>query len=63
MTKQLPPEARPYKLDGGVLELLACPACAGDLRLQGNALLCAACGRSFPVIDGIAVLIPPAPAN
>jgi LSD1 subclass zinc finger protein len=34
--------------------LLACPRCRGDLSLSGaDALRCAACGATFPVIEGI----------
>ena len=54
--------------------LLACPACAGELRLEGVAsqgviesasqqgsvpdqLSCEQCGRVYPIVDGIPVLI------
>ncbi|HEY1902257.1 MAG TPA: Trm112 family protein [Terracidiphilus sp.] len=40
-----------------ILGQLACPACLGDLRLADNRLVCAACGRSYPIVDGIPVLI------
>jgi uncharacterized protein len=43
--------------DEGALKVLACPACAGDLRLDDSHLRCVACGRMYPVIDGIPVLI------
>ena len=46
----------PY-FDEGVIRQFACPACAGDLRLDNSRLRCAACGRAYPVIDGIPVLI------
>jgi uncharacterized protein YbaR (Trm112 family) len=36
---------------------LACPACIGDLRLEAQELICAACGRRYPIVDGIPVLI------
>lgn len=39
------------------LGLLACPACRGELRAEANRLVCGACGRAYPVIDGIPVLI------
>ncbi|MGB6974063.1 MAG: Trm112 family protein [Terracidiphilus sp.] len=42
-------------------EALACPACLGALRREdaGGAerVRCAACGRLYPVVDGIPVLI------
>jgi uncharacterized protein YbaR (Trm112 family) len=36
---------------------LACPVCLGKLRLDGPQIVCAGCGRSYPVVDGIPVLI------
>jgi hypothetical protein len=38
-------------------ELLACPACHGDLRIDSDRVVCASCRRSYPMIDGIPVLI------
>jgi hypothetical protein len=43
--------------DAAVLAQLACPACHGDLRLEGSRLDCVACGRGYPIVDGIPVLI------
>jgi hypothetical protein len=40
-----------------VLEQLACPVCLGSLRLEGSSLMCSGCGRIYPMIDGIPVLI------
>jgi len=40
-----------------VLEQLACPACHGELRLEAERLSCGGCGRAYPVVDGIPVLI------
>jgi hypothetical protein len=36
---------------------LACPACLGALRLSEASVACTACGRIYPIIDGIPVLI------
>jgi hypothetical protein len=36
---------------------IACPACFGDLRVEGSRLICARCGRKYPIADGIPVLI------
>ena len=40
--------------------LLFCPACKGDLTLQNAAtqFYCSACSYTFPIIDGIPVLMP-----
>jgi uncharacterized protein YbaR (Trm112 family) len=43
--------------DASVLGLLACPACLSALRAEANRLVCIACGRAYPVVDGIPVLI------
>jgi uncharacterized protein YbaR (Trm112 family) len=48
---------RPFAFDPSVLAQLACPACLGALRLEDARLLCQACGRAYPVVDGIPVLI------
>jgi hypothetical protein len=48
---------RSFRLDEWVLEQLACPACRADLRMKEDRLACAGCGRMFPVVEGIPVLI------
>ena len=47
-----------------VLDLLACPACLGTLRVDSRspgeevkALVCRGCGRAYPVEDGIPILL------
>jgi len=40
-----------------ILEQLACPACLGGLRMEEARLVCAECGRGYPIVDGIPVLI------
>jgi uncharacterized protein YbaR (Trm112 family) len=40
-----------------IVNLLACPACLGGLRLEDARLICASCGRGFPIVDGIPALI------
>jgi len=48
-----------HEFDARVLEQLACPVCFGILRLMelGDGILCEGCGRGYPVVDGIPVLI------
>jgi uncharacterized protein YbaR (Trm112 family) len=36
---------------------LACPACQGALQLEDERLVCEQCGRGYPIVDGIPVLI------
>jgi uncharacterized protein YbaR (Trm112 family) len=43
--------------DTALLAQLACPACLGELRLNESQLICTACNRSYPIVDGIPVLI------
>ncbi|HEX4757727.1 MAG TPA: Trm112 family protein [Terracidiphilus sp.] len=43
--------------DVSIVNELACPVCFGELRLDPLSLVCAGCGRGYPVIDGIPVLI------
>jgi uncharacterized protein YbaR (Trm112 family) len=47
----------PFPFDTSVLDQLACPACLGGLFVEGDRLVCAVCGRGYPIADGIPVLI------
>ncbi len=47
----------PSKFDAALLSLLACPACGAELRLEADHLVCAGCRRSYPITEGIPVLI------
>jgi uncharacterized protein YbaR (Trm112 family) len=49
--------ATPLEFDASILAQLACPACHGDLRLEDLRLVCSACGRRYPIVDGIPALI------
>lgn len=44
-------------IDPQLLELLACPACKTPVREDGDRLVCAQCGRRYPVRDGIPVML------
>ncbi|MDE3097659.1 MAG: methyltransferase domain-containing protein [Chloroflexota bacterium] len=47
-------------MDGNDLRaLLACPACRGALGWSAEETRCEACGRVYPVVDGIPILLPP----
>jgi len=51
------PQTPQSPLDSAALARLACPACHSDLRPEADRILCTGCGRTYPVIDGIPVLI------
>jgi uncharacterized protein YbaR (Trm112 family) len=46
-------------LDPSLLEILACPNCRADLRVDDAAseLVCTGCGYAYPVRDDIPVLL------
>lgn len=39
-------------------EDVVCPVCYASLRFEEETVVCVGCGRSYPVVDGIPVLIP-----
>ena len=46
-------------IDKRLLDILICPACSGDIAMEaaGRGLECQACGRVYPVRDGIPVML------
>jgi uncharacterized protein YbaR (Trm112 family) len=44
-------------VDPQLLDILVCPACKGDVKLEGNTIVCQACGRRYPVRDGIPIML------
>jgi uncharacterized protein YbaR (Trm112 family) len=45
-------------LDKRLLEILACPACKGDVRQDGDTIVCVGeCGRIYPIRDGIPIML------
>jgi uncharacterized protein YbaR (Trm112 family) len=47
----------PVEFDEPVSAMLVCPVCHGDLHARGERLVCDACERRYPVVDGIPALI------
>ncbi len=39
------------------LERVVCPVCYGRLVLLGDAIGCEGCGRRYPIVDGLPVLL------
>jgi len=44
-------------IDPKLLEILACPACGGDVHLKDNHIVCLKCSRKYPIKNGIPVLL------
>lgn len=44
-------------IDPKLLEILACPACKTDVKLEQDRLVCVQCGRRYPIRDGIPVML------
>ncbi|MBD3312623.1 Trm112 family protein [archaeon] len=43
----------------GLLKILACPVCKGDLVLKSKKLVCKKCKEEYPIKDGVPILLPP----
>ena len=44
-------------IDQKLLDILACPACKTAVKLEADRLVCAQCGRRYPIRDGIPVML------
>ncbi|RJP15006.1 MAG: Trm112 family protein [Candidatus Abyssobacteria bacterium SURF_5] len=46
-------------IDPKLLEILACPKCKGDIRLneKGDGLICDACKLMYPIKDDIPIML------
>jgi len=44
-------------IDKKLLEILACPACKGNVKFEDNKIVCEKCGLKFPIKDGIPVML------
>ncbi len=44
-------------LPGWAREILRCPACHGELTDGAASFTCAACDVTYPVVDGVPVLL------
>jgi hypothetical protein len=44
-------------IDKELLEILACPLDKAPVREEGDRLICAQCGRRYPVREGIPVML------
>ena len=44
-------------IDKELLDILACPACQGDVKEENQKILCLKCGKKYPIKQGIPVLL------
>ncbi|MFH1478363.1 MAG: Trm112 family protein [Candidatus Omnitrophota bacterium] len=44
-------------IDKKLLDILACPACKTGVELKEDKIYCSKCGRSYPVRDGIPIML------
>ena len=44
-------------IDKELLEILACPLCKVEVRLEGDRIVCTRCGRRYPIRDDIPVML------
>lgn len=44
-------------IDKELLEILACPACRGNVEYKDGKIVCLECQRKYPIRDGIPVLL------
>lgn len=44
-------------IDQGLLDIIVCPDCHGELSAQDQELVCTSCGLAYPVRDDIPVLL------
>lgn len=44
-------------IDKDLLNILACPACKADVRLENEKIICTKCGRRYPIKDDIPVML------
>jgi hypothetical protein len=44
-------------IDKELLEILACPLCKTDVKLEDDKIVCTKCGRRYPVRDDIPIML------
>ncbi len=44
-------------IDKELLDILACPLCKTEVRLENDKIVCTKCGRRYPVKDDIPVML------
>ncbi len=44
-------------MDKELLNILACPACKSDIKLENGKIVCTKCARAYPIKDDIPVML------
>ena len=44
-------------IDEELLNILACPLCKTDVKLEGDRIVCLKCGRRYPIKDDIPIML------
>jgi len=44
-------------IDKELLDILACPACKGDVELKDKKIVCKKCSKKYPIRDGVPVML------
>jgi len=44
-------------IDKELLEILACPLCKTEVRLENDMIVCSKCGRRYPIKDDIPIML------
>lgn len=44
-------------MDEELLNILACPICKANIRLEEQRIVCTECGRKYPIRDGIPIML------
>ena len=44
-------------IDKELLDILACPACQGDVQLKDERIVCVKCDRKYPIKNGIPIML------
>lgn len=40
-----------------LLDILACPACKTEVKLENDKIVCSKCHRHYPIKDGIPIML------
>ncbi len=44
-------------IDKELLDILACPLCKADVKLEADKIVCVKCGRRYPIKDDIPIML------